>query len=98
MIETTNPEVILKTPLTKLGKRKPQSPMIRIILTMTKAAAVPLAARTSIESTVAEMHISYINQQLIVNPSLLENKLSSNNLYEQLHDAYLLNTMKKPTN
>ena len=37
---------------------------------MDKSAAVPPAAKTAIELTVAEMLLSLINQQLIVNPSL----------------------------
>ena len=37
---------------------------------MTKSATVPLVAKTAIVSTVSEMLLSYINQQLMVNPSL----------------------------
>ena len=37
---------------------------------MEKSAAVPISARTSIESTVVERLLSYIKEQLIVNPSL----------------------------
>ena len=42
----------------RTGKKKPQSPMIRILLTMAKSEAVPLAARTAIESTVSESPLS----------------------------------------
>ena len=58
-IATHHPEVILTIPLIKLGK--PQSPMIQTILTMTKTASVPLAARITFDLTVAEMHLSLIN-------------------------------------
>ena len=44
----------------KSGKK---SHIIRILMTMSKLAAVPLEARTTIDSTVAEMHLSYINQK-----------------------------------
>ena len=42
---------------------------------MVKSAAVPLEAKTANESTVAEMLLSYINQQLILNPSLKNKNL-----------------------
>ena len=45
-----------KIPPINLVKR--QSPMIHILLTMTKAAAVPLAVMITIDSTVSEMHLS----------------------------------------
>ena len=37
---------------------KPQSPRIQILPKITKSAAVPLASRTTIDSMVAEMHLS----------------------------------------
>ena len=40
---------------------KPQSPMIQILLTMKKSVSVPSSERKTIESTVAEMHLSLIN-------------------------------------
>ena len=57
-------------PLPKLGK--PQSAMIQILLTMAKSAAFPLAERTTNDSKVSEIHLSYINQKIIVN-SILKN-------------------------
>ena len=75
MIANPYPEASLTIPLTELGKRKPQSLMIRILLTMAKSAAVPLEAKTANELTVAEMLLSYINQQLILNPSLKNTNL-----------------------
>ena len=56
---TPHPEVSLKIPPIKLVK--PQSPMIHIMLTMAKAAAVPSAVRKTFDSTVAEIHLSLIN-------------------------------------
>ena len=47
-----HPAVSLKIPLPELGKRKPQSPMIRILLTVAKSAVVPLAVMTAIEQKV----------------------------------------------
>ena len=53
-IYTPHPEVSLTISLMKLGKS--QSPMIRILLTITKAAPDPLSARITFDLTVAEMH------------------------------------------
>ena len=58
-ILTPRLEVIIKINLQKL--RKPQSPMIQILLTMMKSAAVTLAATIAFDLTVAEMHLSFIN-------------------------------------
>ena len=58
-IATPHQEVRMTIPLMKI--RKPQLPTIQILLTMTKAAAVPSAARKTIDSTVAEIHLSLIN-------------------------------------
>ena len=55
-IETPHPAASLTVTLPKLGK--PQYSMSHIMLTMEKPAAVPLAARKKIDSTVAEMHLS----------------------------------------
>ena len=55
-MKTTHPAVSLTITQKKLGKN--QSPMIQILLTTTKTAAVPLEARITIGSAVAEMHLS----------------------------------------
>ena len=55
-IATPYPAVSLTITQTKLGNL--QSPMIQIILKMTKAATVPLSARIIIELKDAEMRLS----------------------------------------
>ena len=58
-IATTNTAVSLTIHLKKLIK--PQSPMIQNLLKTMKTAAVPSAARITIDSMVEEMHLSLIN-------------------------------------
>ena len=53
LIATLHTAASITIPLPKLGKRKPQSLMIWILLTMAKLAVVPLAAKTANELTVA---------------------------------------------
>ena len=72
--------------------------MIQIVLTMKKLAVVPLAPRTTIDSTVAEMHLLQINTKLILNTSLKNTNLVPITWIKHLHDAYLLRTLRNPTN
>ena len=55
-VATPLPAVSLIIPVINLGK--PQSAMIQILLTMTKSAAVILAARITFDLMMAEMHLS----------------------------------------
>ena len=55
--------------------RNPQSPTIQSLMTMSKAAPDPLAERITFDSIVAEMHLSLINQNLIVNQRLKNTNL-----------------------
>ena len=58
-ISTHHKAVSLTIPLIKM--RKPQQPMIQIMMMTTKAEAVPSTARKTIDLTVADMHLSFIN-------------------------------------
>ena len=58
LIATTHPSAILTIPLPKLGKIKPHSLMIWILLTMAKSAAVPPTEKTENASTVADILLS----------------------------------------
>ena len=66
-IATPHPAVSLTIPPPKLVK--PQSPMIQILPTKAKSAAV-VAAEKKINLTVVEIHLSQTNQKVIVNTSL----------------------------
>ena len=67
-IATPTQAARLTIPLMKT--RKPPSPTTQSLLTMKKSATPLSTARKTFDSTVAEMHLSSINQNLIVNQIL----------------------------
>ena len=58
-IATPHQALRLRIPVMRM--RKPQSPTPQIWLTIMKAETAPSAARTTIETTVADMDLSSIN-------------------------------------
>ena len=64
---------------------------------MKKLATAPSTASKTIETTVAEMDLSSINKNNNSKSKIKDHRLSCNNLDKALHDAHILNTLRKPS-